>query len=695
MEEQNSPVTVSMDEGIAVITIDHPPVNALSRAVRDGLAEALAQVADGPARAAVLACAGRTFVAGADITEFSQPRFGTSLAQLCEAIENSRVPVVAAIHGSALGGGLELALCAHHRVAATGASCGLPEIKLGLTPGGGATQRLPRLVGIGQSLPLLTSGKPVKAATALALGLVDEVVSDAGLAEAALSAAQRLARQRTPPRRTRDLPVADADVVAIETFRRANGRKFRHNPAFGAVLDCVVAAIDGRKFEDGLAFEDALFHELLASPDSQALRYLFKAERAALRIADLAPDTAVLPFARVGIVGAGTMGGGIAMACADAGLAVTIVDSRQEGLDRGLATIAKNYDGSLAKGRITAEERDLRLSRITGSLELSDLAEADLVIEAVFEQFSVKQQVFEQLDTVCRPGAILASNTSAIDLDRIAACTKRPGSMVGLHFFSPANIMRLLEVVRGKATSDAVLATAMQFAKRLRKVAVVSGVCPGFIANRMLKLRQNQSQLLLLEGAMPWDVDRVLEDFGFPMGPFAMSDLVGLDLGWTPEKSSASTVREVLCESGRRGQKTGAGYYDYDETRQRKPSPVAEQLIRDFVARNGHLRSEAISDEEILARSIYPVINEGAKILAEGIAQRGSDIDVAWVNGFAWPANKGGPMYFADSVGLERIVAMLDEMSAQSVSVSPPADVLRELAASGGRLSAYEQSAAR
>ncbi|TAJ74199.1 MAG: 3-hydroxyacyl-CoA dehydrogenase [Sphingobium sp.] len=695
MATQTTPVQVEFEGEIAVVTIDYPPVNALSRAVRDGLGDALAQVTRGAARAVVLACAGRTFVAGADITEFGQPRGGVSLGELCEAIENYPVPVVAAIHGSALGGGLELALCAHHRIAAVSASCGLPEIKLGLIPGGGATQRLPRLVGVMQSLLLLTSGKPVKAPAALALGLVDEVVPEAELRSAAIAAARALAQGEARPRRTRDLPIVDADVVASEAFRRDNARKFRHNPAFGAVLDCVVAAIDGRSFADGLAFEDKRFHELLVSPDSLALRYLFKAERAAPKIAGLAPDTAVLPIARVGIVGAGTMGGGIAMACADAGLPVTIVDARQDGLDRGLATIAKNYGAALAKGRISKAEHDQRLAFITGSLDLADLAEADLVIEAVFEQFDVKQGVFTQLDAICKPGAILASNTSAIDLDKIAACTARPGSVIGLHFFSPANVMRLLEVVRGKATDDTVLATAMDFARLLRKVAVVAGVCPGFIANRMLKLRQNQSQLLLLEGAMPWEVDRVLEGFGFPMGPFAMSDLVGLDLGWTAEKSSGSSVREVLCESGRRGQKTGAGYYDYDDSRKRSPSSVTEELIRGFVARQGATRAEAISDEEILARSIYPVINEGAKILEEGIAQRGSDIDVAWVNGFAWPASKGGPMYYADQVGLPRIVAMLEEMSAQSTVVAPPVELLRRLAAEGGKLSAYERETAR
>ena len=385
------------------------------------------------------------------------------------------------------------------------------------------------------------------------------------------------------------------------------------------------------------------------------------------------------------------MGGGIAMACADAGLEVTLIETRQEALDRGLATIRKNYARSLAKGRISEAQLEQRMELLTGSLTFADLSDCDLVIEAVFEQFEVKRDVFQQLDAICKPGAILATNTSAIDVNRIAAATSRPADVIGLHFFSPANVMRLLEVVRGDKTADDVLATAMDLGKRLRKVAVVSGVCPGFIANRMLKLRQNQSQLLLLEGAMPWDVDRVLAEFGFPMGPFAMSDLVGLDLGWTSEKSTGATLREVFCENGRRGQKTGAGYYDYDDMRKRTQSPEAERLIREFVTRNGTPR-DGISDAEILARCIYPVINEGAKILDEGIAQRGSDIDVAWINGFSWPAEKGGPMYFADQTGLPEIAKMLDQMSKKSDSIAVPAPLLRRLAREGGKLSAFECS---
>ena len=423
--------------------------------------------------------------------------------------------------------------------------------------------------------------------------------------------------------------------------------------------------------------------------ESAASLYLARVEQAAGQISDLAPGTRPRPVEKVGIVGAGTMGGGIAMACADAGLQVILIDTRQEALDRGLATIRTNYARSLAKGRISEAQLEQRMALLTGSLTPADLSDCDLVIEAVFEQFEVKRDVFQQLDAICKPGAILATNTSAIDVNRIAAATSRPEDVIGLHFFSPANVMRLLEVVRGAKTANQVLATAMELGKRLRKVAVVSGVCPGFIANRMLKLRQNQSQLLLLEGAMPWDVDRVLQEFGFPMGPFAMSDLVGLDLGWTLEKSTGATLREVFCENDRRGQKTGAGYYDYDDTRNRTQSTEAERLIRAFVAQNGTPR-EAISDAEILARCIYPVINEGAKILEEGIAQRGSDIDVVWINGFSWPAEKGGPMYFADMAGLPNIVKMLEQMSSESDSVAAPAPLLLRLARDGGKLSEFE-----
>ncbi len=428
--------------------------------------------------------------------------------------------------------------------------------------------------------------------------------------------------------------------------------------------------------------------------DSATSRYLAEAEQAAGRISDLAPGTKPRLVDAVGIVGAGTMGGGIAMACADAGLQVTLIETRQEALDRGLATIRRNYARSLAKGRISEAQLEQRMDLLTGSLTFADLSDCDLVIEAVFEQFEVKRAVFQNLDAVCKQGAILATNTSAIDVNRIAAATSRPADVIGMHFFSPANVMRLLEVVRGDKTADDVLATAMELGKRLRKTAVVSGVCPGFIANRMLKLRQNQSQLLLLEGAMPWDVDRVLVEFGFPMGPFAMSDLVGLDLGWTLEKSTGATLREVFCENGRRGQKTGAGYYDYDDMRNRTQSPEAERLIREFVARNGTPR-DFITDAEILARCIYPVINEGAKILAEGIARRGSDIDVAWANGFAWPAGKGGPMYFADQIGLPDIAKVLEQMSTESDLVAAPAPLLLRLAREGGKLSEFESAHAR
>ena len=691
MPDQFKPVTLQRIAGVAVITADNPPVNAMSRAVRDGLSACLEEAMVSDCAAVVVTCAGRTFFAGADITEFGKLRAGVPLEKLLDAVENAAKPVVVAIHGAALGGGCELALAAHGRVATGNAGIGLPEQQLGLIPGCGGTQRLPRLVGGSEALAMIASGKTMPAQKALSIGLLDMVVAEPALIESAVSLARDLAAKASDPVRTRDRMPDNTDTGFIDDYLASNAVRIRTNPALGKGAECVRAALDGRSFEEGMALEHAAFLELVGSDQSKARRYVFSAQRKAAKVPGLAENAATRDIASVGVVGAGTMGGGIAMCFADAGLPVTIAETSAEALDRGLAVIRRNYERSAKRGRIAPEDVDRRMGLIDGTLDLGAMAGCDLVVEAVFESFDVKQSVFERLDQICKDGAILATNTSAISVDRIAAATSRPGDVLGLHFFSPANVMKLLEVVNGAATDPVVLATAMKLARKLRKIPVVSGVCHGFIANRMVKVRQAQAQSLLLEGVMPWDVDRVLLDFGFPMGPFQMSDLVGLDLGWVKEKSRSETLRDVFCEHGRRGQKTGGGYYDYDESRNRSPSPEAERLIREYVAQKGR-PGAPMDDAQILDRCLLPLINEGTKILEEGIALRGSDIDVAWVHGFGWPAWRGGPMYYADRRGLGEISAKLAALCEASPDIAPPSALLTQLAAEGRRLCDYEGS---
>ena len=678
----NSVTDLSNEGDVAVITLNSPPVNALSSGVRDGLYEGFkAAIADDSVKSIVLICDGRTFIAGADISEFGGAAKGASLFDVQNIMENSPKAVVAAIHGTALGGGLEVALTAHYRVAVPSAKVGLPEVNLGLLPGAGGTQRLPRIVGAEKALEMMTSGSHVPGKAAAAMGLVDELVEEGNLRAGAIAFAKKVVAENWPLKKVRDREVK-ADPQVFADFRKANARKFRGFKAPESNIQCIEAAVN-LPFEEGLAVERKLFIELMTGPQSAAQRYVFFAERAANKIPDVGDDVEVLPIKTVGVIGAGTMGGGISMNFLNAGIPVKIVEMKQEALDRGLGVIRKNYENTAKKGRLTQDDVEKRMAALTGSLELSDLADCDLIIEAVFENMDIKKDIFGKLDKIAKPGAILATNTSYLNVDEIASATSRPESVIGLHFFSPANVMRLLEIVRGDKTSKPVIATSMKLAKTIGKVGVLVGVCPGFVGNRMLSSRQGQAQAVVAEGAMPWDVDRVLYDFGFPMGPFAMGDLAGLDIGWDKEKSSSSTIREVLCEMDRRGQKTGAGYYDYDENRNAKPSPVTEKIIKDFAAKAG-TNPRDVGDEEILERTIFTMINEGAKILEEGKAIRASDIDTVWINGYGWPVYRGGPMHYGDSVGLKTVVERLKHYQDKHGDFFKPAALLEKLAAEGG-----------
>jgi 3-hydroxyacyl-CoA dehydrogenase len=684
----NAVADLAVEGEIGILTLNSPPVNALSQQLRDGVVKGMQQAIENPAvKAVVLICAGRTFIAGADITEFGKPAQAPSLLDVEDSIESSPKPVVAAIHGTALGGGLEVALCAHYRVAVPSAKCGLPEVHLGLIPGAGGTQRLPRIVGPERALEMVTSGKHIDAKTAHAVGLVDELAPEGELRASAIALAKKVLAEKRPLKKVRDsndkVLAARGKPAIFADFRKANARKFRGFLAPEYNIRAIEAAVE-LPFDQGMAVERDLFTELMQGTQSAAQRYVFFAERQVWKIPDVPEDTPTQPVAKVGIVGAGTMGGGIAMNFANVGLPVTIVETQQEALDRGLGVIRKNYERTAKSGRISAADVDKRMGLIKGSLELNDLADCDLVIEAIFENLDVKQDVFRKLDAIVKQGAILATNTSALDINQIAAVVKRPEAVIGLHFFSPANVMRLLEVVRAAKTSKSVIATSMQLAKRIGKIAALVGVCPGFVGNRILYARAQQANAMLMEGAMPWDIDKVLYDFGLPMGPFAMSDLAGLDLGWIKEKSRSSTIREVLCEKDRRGQKTGAGFYDYDEQRNARPSPVTEQIIKDFAAKSGQPQRK-IPESEILERCTYVMINEGARILEEGIAIRPSDIDIVWVNGYGWPAYRGGPMFYGDTVGLANVVAKLKEYGPKlgaGFTISP---LLEKLAAEGKR----------
>jgi 3-hydroxyacyl-CoA dehydrogenase len=682
----NAVVELERRDDVAVIWTDHPPVNALSRIVVLGLETALSQVLDdGSVRAIVIGCRGRTFFAGADIREFGAPSQGER-PQPMQLIARADKPVVAAIHGTAFGGGLELALCCHARVAVASARLGMPEVKLGILPGAGGTQRLPRLVDVERALDMLTSGEPMSARDAHESGLCDELAPEGELESVAVALARRLNSAAVLPRvleRDDKLAAVRGDADFFGRYRQKIAARARGLLAPELIVQCVEAAVH-KSPEEASQVERQAFLQLVRSPQSRALRTYFFAERAAAKIPDVPVTTPRRPVQKVGVVGAGTMGGGIAMCFANAGIPVVVVEREQSLLERGLGVVRRNYDASARRGRISPAAVIERLESIQGTVQLERLADCDLVIEAVFENIGLKQELFAKLDAICKPGAILASNTSGLDLNQIAKVTARPGDVIGLHFFSPANVMKLIEVVRGQATGPDVIATSMALAKTIGKVPVLVGVCPGFVGNRMLFRRNQQARKLLLQGALPWDIDRVLYDFGFPMGPFAMSDLAGLDIGWNATKSCGETIRDRLCEMGRRGQKNGAGYYNYDkETRARTPEPKVAEMIQQF-ARDKGFSPRSIDDAEILERCLCAMINEGAKILEEGIAMRPYDIDVIWVNGYGWPVYRGGPMYEAEQRGLGSVVAALERFQAQDGDdYWKPAALLTRLAAEG------------
>jgi 3-hydroxyacyl-CoA dehydrogenase len=682
----NDVTTYEVEDGIAVITLDSPPVNALGFAVRQGIAEAVrAADADAGVKAIVLMCGGRTFFAGADITEFGKPIAEPSLRDVQAIVENASKPVIAAIHGTALGGGLELALVAHYRVAVPTAKCGLPEVALGLLPGAGGTQRLPRIVGAPKALELVTSGAHVPARAAEAMGLFDALIEDGTLREGAIAFARTVVAEGRPLVKVRDkndrLEEARANPGLFDEFRKANARKFRGFLAPEYNIRAVEAAVN-LPFEEGLQRERELFNLLMDDSQSAAQRHVFFAERQAAKIDDVPVETPTLPIAKVGVIGAGTMGGGIAMNFLSAGIPVTIVEMKQEALDRGVGIIRKNYEATAAKGKMKPEAVETAMGLLTPSLSFDDLTDCDLIIEAVFENLEVKKDVFAKLDRIAKPDAILATNTSYLDIDAIAAATHSPSSVLGLHFFSPANVMKLLEIVRTKDTSKPILATAAKLAKTIGKIGVTVGNGFGFVGNRILAARNTQSDKLILDGAMPAEVDKVLYDFGFPMGHFQMRDLVGLDVGWNRENSASSNVREILNEMGRHGQKSGGGYYDYDEKRNHTPSPVALHVIEDFARRQGIPR-RAVGEDEIRDRILYAMVNEGARILDEGIAARASDIDIVWITGYGWPRYRGGPMFWGDLQGVPKVLEKLRELQVRFGDDFRPSPLIERLAAAG------------
>jgi 3-hydroxyacyl-CoA dehydrogenase len=688
-------------DDVAVIELDHPPVNALALGVREGLAAALDEALGDPRVVAiVLAGAGRMFCGGADLREFGTPAAAQppTGGELRARMERAAKPLVAAIHGNALGGGLEMALACHYRVASAGAALGLPEVQRGLLPGGGGTQRLPRAVGVEVALEMIAGGEPVDAARAKAIGLVD-AVADGEVRAAAIAFARRVAAAggAHPVLANREARIDDA-AAFFAAARERVARDARGRQAPLECLACVEAAVR-LPFDEGLAFERARFRVLVEGEQSKALRHLFFAERAAARVPGLGDAVAPRSIRRVGVIGAGTMGGGIAMSLAAAGLEVVQLETTQAALDRGRATMARLWGASVDKGRLAPAERDARLARVRGTLSYGDLADVDLAIEAVFEDMAVKKEVFARLDATCRSGAILASNTSRLDIDAIASATSRPADVIGLHYFSPANVMRLLEVVRGAATAPDVIATAMAFGRATAKLPVLVGNCDGFVGNRMLSAYTREAGFLLEEGASPAQVDGALQRFGMAMGPFRVGDLAGLDIGWAGRKRAAATrpkhlrysrVADRICELGRFGQKTGAGWYRYEAGgRTPLPDPVVDGIIAECAAEAGIAR-RAIADAEIVERTMFALANEGAKILAEGIALRASDIDLVYVNGYGYPAWRGGPMWHADTVGLGVVAARVERFHAEHGEWWTPAPLLRELAAAGKRFNQGE-----
>jgi len=673
-----SPITTAKHGDILVVTSNNPPVNALGHAVRTGLVAAIEEAdADAEVKAVVIHCEGQTFFAGADITEFGKPMQLPMLPTVVDIIENCTKPVIAAIHGTAFGGGLEVALASHYRVAVPSAKLGVPEVKLGLLPGAGGTQRLPRVAGVPKALEMAATGNPIDAMDAFKHGLIDRVVNGELLQNALLFAEEVKDDRPIPKASEKDEKLAEARArpEIFKEFRKANAKKFRGFEAPESNIKAIEAAV-AKPYAEGVLDERRLFVELMMGDQARAQQYFFFAERKAAKVENVPEGTLPREIRRVGVIGAGTMGGGISMNFLSAGIPVTIVEMAQDALDRGTAVMRKNYEATAARGRMTADQVERAMGALTPTLNLEDLANCDLIIEAVFENMEVKKEIFGKLDAIAGPGAILASNTSYLDIDEIAASTARPQDVVGLHFFSPANVMRLLEVVRGAKTAPDVLVTAMQIAKRIKKVAVVAGVCHGFIGNRMLMPRQVEATKLLMEGATPEQIDLVHVKFGMPMGPFQMADLAGVDIGWHRVPERIESIRDALCAAGRWGQKKGAGFYDYDDKRQKWPSPVTAKIIEDFRAKEG-VTPRKIDDQEIIERTLYTMVNEGARILEEGMAQRASDIDVVWVYGYGWPVYRGGPMFWADTEGLKKIVEGLER---RGFEVAP---LLRQKAEAG------------
>jgi len=689
-------VSYSTTDRIGTILVDSPPVNALSHSVRQGLVDALNAAATDNTDITILRCAGRTFIAGADITEFGKPPQAPALATVLEALESHPKPVIAAIHGTALGGGLELSLCCDYRLAAGTAKVGLPEVNLGLLPGAGGTQRLPRLTGLKTAIDMITSGRPLSANDAHAAGIVDEVSVD-DLAQDANNFAEELLKRGAGKRLTKDIPLAfsDEDSALLSSARGTIAKRLKGQTAPRRILDCLLAA-GTVPFEEGLKCERQAFEACMADPQSSALRHQFFAERAAAKIQGLAKDTEALPVKHVGIIGAGTMGGGIAMCFAQAGFRVTLVDQDQDGIDRGMNIIRKNYDISVQRGRLSADQVTAFLANLEATTDWQALKGADLIIEAVFENLELKQQVFRTLDEICEPHTILASNTSYQSIDALAAVTNRPDRVVGMHFFSPANVMRLLEVVRGDASDDATLQTAMSVGKQIGKVCVLSGMCYGFIGNRMLRHYGREAALCVMEGASPAQVDQAMEQWGMAMGPMAVGDLAGLDIGYRAREQLSDEEKgprknyllaDRLVEAGRLGQKSGAGYYRYDpETRARQEDPVVADIVEATRAELG-ITPRDIGAEEIVDRLTLALANEGARILDEGIAQRASDIDVVYCHGYGFPRFRGGPMHAAEARGLQSVVDRIEEfqqtLDPENWALAP---LLERLSNDGGSL---------
>ena len=697
-----SVVSYQLDGDIGVIRSNNPPVNALSHALRSGIQEAVIQAKTDSSLALVLICEGRTFIAGADISEFGQAPQAPSLPELLLIIEASQKPIIAAIHGTALGGGLETALACHYRCALFSAEVGLPEVKLGLLPGAGGTQRVPRFTGVKAALDIMTSGTPIGASKAFSIGLIDKVV-EGDLLSGAIDFAKEVIAQGGKLKKVSELKVDEVGATDefFAEYRASLKKRYRGQKAPLRIVECVEAALN-EPFNKGLKVERRLFVECMQSSQSAALRHMFFAQRKAAKIDGLAKDTPLTDIKRVGIIGGGTMGGGIAMNFVNVGIPVTLLEINQQALQRGKDIIGKNYAMTVSKGKLSAEQASERQALITGTTDYSDLAEMDLVIEAVFESLDIKKQVFSKLDEVCKPGAILATNTSYQDVNLIAEATSRPQDVIGLHFFSPANVMKLLEIVRADNTSDQTLATCMAMAKTINKVPVMSRVCYGFIGNRMLRQYAREAQLCLLEGASPDDIDTVMQNFGMAMGPLAVGDLAGLDIGYkaregltAEQKGDPRTycIADALYEMGRLGQKTGAGYYRYDpQTRQRFTDPVVEEVIEEQ-AEKFDIEREGMTEHTILARLTFALINEGFKILEEGIAQRPSDIDVVYVNGYGFPAYRGGPMFYADTLGLDKIYQTICEFAQiYGEEFWQPSVLLKQLAAEGKTLAEWANS---